>query len=86
MTSKFKFMALGAIAAIGCAAGIISANSANGSNQSALSLINVEALSKEEQNDFCKWERLLDPCGCIYHKCTSEGEGYICRCGDELLH
>lgn len=48
MNTKLKFLAITAIAAIGCAAGISFASSDYGDKRTALTLINVEALSNGE--------------------------------------
>lgn len=50
---------------------------------SDLMLANVEALANNESgNGPCKWKRLTDTHGCVYHKCAEDGDGDSCSpCG-----
>lgn len=49
---------------------------------SGLVLENVEALASDEGlGDNCRWERVYDSHGCVYHNCVSNGDGNMCSCG-----
>jgi len=56
--------------------------SSKGDGLSDLSLANVEALARNENNGSCKWrsERMT---GGYLAICDSKGVGYDCTCGDE---
>lgn len=84
MKQTIKLVAFLAIVSVGLFAGAEIMSSKVGGNKSTLASVNVEALSNEEQSNKCRWERKTDVCGCVYHDCTPEGNGYLCRCGDTL--
>lgn len=74
-------MAMAAIAAVGCLAGVLGLRAPESESQSALTIANIEALADTE-NSSCRWERVKDECGCTYHVCILTGDGDICSpCG-----
>lgn len=48
---------------------------------SDLAMANVEALASGESSEICKWKRVKDDYGNIYHACLSNGDGDKCSCG-----
>ena len=50
---------------------------------SAIALENAEALSSGEEGSECRWSRVKDDMGCVYHVCVFGGSGDLCRCGSQ---
>lgn len=83
MRTKGKILTFAAIAAVVALAGAEVWSSSNEDASSALTLVNVEVLSNEEDNLPCNWSRDRDDFGCVYHECTKNGDGRVCHCGDK---
>ena len=49
---------------------------------SDIALANVEALAGGEGGGSCRWSRVFDSEGCVYHVCVINGSGDSCTCGD----
>lgn len=49
---------------------------------SELELANAEALADGESMGSCRWSRVFDDKGCVFHVCVANGSGNICTCGD----
>ena len=49
---------------------------------SELELSNAEALADGEFTDGCRWSRVFDKKGCVFHVCVANGSGDVCTCGD----
>ncbi|MBO4985749.1 MAG: hypothetical protein J6C87_08985 [Bacteroides sp.] len=45
-------------------------------------LENIEALSDDENEDVCKWQRVEDEHGVPFHVCVNTGTGDECKCGE----
>lgn len=80
MKNVYKKIAITAIVAI---VGIVSYNLQNStSTLPDLAVKNIEALANGESGGSCRWSRVSDSYGCIYHDCVSNGSGDLCTCGD----
>ena len=69
------------VAAFALIAGFNVYSSQKAEGMSDLALANVEALADGENGGSCRWSRVYDSEGCVYHVCVANGSGDICTCG-----
>ena len=62
-------------------AGYTAYNSQKEVELSDLAMANVEALASGEGSGSCRWKRVFDSSGCVYHVCVLNGDGNSCTCG-----
>ena len=70
------------IAAFAWVAGYAIYQSQQKEQMSDIALENVEALAGGEEGGSCRWSRVFDSEGCVYHVCVINGSSDSCTCGD----
>jgi hypothetical protein len=78
-----KVMKAAFVAAIAMVSGINVFNVQKSEVLSDIALANVEALAEGEGSKECRWMRVQDDYGCVFHVCVAGGTGDICTCGDQ---
>ena len=79
---KKRIFNVGVFVAVALVAGYNVYSSQKSDDMSDMALANVEALaSGEGSSGTCRWSRVYDSYGCVYHNCVSNGSGNVCSCG-----
>ena len=78
---NYKVLKAAFVAAIAMVSGINVFNAQNSETLSDVALANVEALAEGEDSGECRWMRVKDDFGCVFHVCVAGGSGDCCTCG-----
>ena len=78
---KTNLLKVAFVAAIALMIGLNVFNAQKTDVLSGVVLSNVEALAEGEESGECRWMRVKDSFGCVFHVCVEGGSGDRCTCG-----